>query len=320
VPSQRDPDFKVTGGAHAVAVNLLPKVISEHKNFVVVGSGKTGMDAVLFLLTNGVDPERISWVMPSDAWMFSRFDVDPGRKFSDPITKYTIGLLQAVLEAQNYDDYFDKLVERNLVLQLDPSVKPGRWRCATFTPLELEQLRRVKNVVRKGYLESASPTEMTLSKGTHPTPEDAVFIDCAADGLPKVPIVPVFNGNRITLQTVRMCQQVYSAGFIGNVECNVHADEARKNELTQPVPLPYSDSDYLRCAIGNCVNMGIWLTEPAVVKWINDSRIDLFSPYLDFESEEGVANLQAMGQLMEQAVPKMQALLDSHLQKQAVLV
>lgn len=266
VPSQRDPDFEVKGGARAVVVNELPKVIAQHRNFVIVGSGKTGMDAVLFLLTHRVDPDRITWIMPSDAWMFSRFDVDPGRKFSDPITQYVIGLLQSALVAKDYDDYFKQLVERKLVMQLDPSIKPKRWRCATFTPLELEQLR-VKNVVRKGYLESVSPTEMKLQEGSHPAPPDAVFVDCAADGLPKVPMVKVFNGNRITLQTVRMCQQVYSAGFLENVECNVHADEDRKNALTDPVPLPYTDADYLRCAIQNRLNMAVWLTEPAIVKW-----------------------------------------------------
>jgi hypothetical protein len=311
VPSQRDPDFAVEGNVRAVAVNELPKVISEHGNFVIVGSGKTGMDAVLFLLTNRVDPDRITWVMPSDAWMFSRFDVNPGRRFSDPITQYAIGLLQAALEAKDYDDYFKRLVERKLVLQLDPAVKPKRWRCATFTPLELEQLRRVRNVVRKGYLEAASPSQMKMSKGTHPTPADAVFVDCAADGLPKVPRVPVFNGNRITLQTIRMCQQVYSGVFIGNVECNVTADEERRNELTRPVPLPYTDADYLRCAIQNSLNMAVWLTEPAIVKWINESRIDLFSPTLDFDTAEGVANIQAMGELIQKAVPKLQALLDT---------
>lgn len=311
VPSQRDPDFEVKGGARAVAVNQLPKVISEHRNFVIVGSGKTGMDAVLFLLTNRVDPDRITWIMPSDAWMFSRFDVDPGRKFTDPVTRYAIGLLQAAVEAKDYDDYFRHLVDRKLVMQLDPSVKPKRWRCATFTPLELEQLRRVKNVVRKGYLESVSPVEMKMQKGVHPTPADAIFVDCAADGLPKVPIVKVFNGNRITLQTVRMCQQVYSAGFIGNVECNVHADEDRKNALTQPVPLPYTDSDYLRCAILNSTNMAVWLTEPAVVKWINESRIDLFSPLLDFNSAEGLANIKAMGELIQKAVPKLRSFLEA---------
>jgi len=312
VPSQREPDFEVREGARAVAVNLLPKVAAEHENFVIVGSGKTGMDAVLFLLTNGVDPDRITWIMPSDAWMFDRFDVNPGRKFSDPVTKYAIGVLEAALAAEDYNDFFKVLVDRKLVMQLDPSVKASRWRCATFTPLELAQLRRIKNVVRKGYLLAASPSEMTMQKGIHPTPNNAVFVDCAADGLPKVPMVKVFSGNRITLQTVRMCQQVYSAGFIGNVEVNVDADETRKNELTQVVPLPYTDEDYLRCAIQNSRNMAAWLTEPAVVKWINESRTDLFSPLLDVNDPEIAANIQAMGELIQKAVPKMESLLAIH--------
>lgn len=311
VPSQREPDFETRDGVRAVAVNLLPKVISEHQNFVIVGSGKTGMDAVLFLLTSGVTPDRITWIMPADAWMFDRFHVDPGRAFDDPVTKYAIGILKSALEANDYDHFFQLIEQRDLVMRLDPSVQPTRWRCATFTPLELEQLRRVKNIVRKGYLTAVSPSEMILTKGAHPTPADAVFVDCAADGLPKVPEVKVFDGDRITLQTVRMCQQVYSAGFIGNVEANVSAGEDRKNELTQPVPLPYTDADYLRCAIQNSKNMAVWLTEPAVVEWINAARTDLFSPLLDFSDPETAANIQAMGELIQQAVPKMEALLAS---------
>ncbi|MAA75870.1 MAG: hypothetical protein CMN28_14310 [Salinisphaeraceae bacterium] len=309
VPSQRDPDFEVRDGAKAIAVNQLPKVLPDHDNFVIVGSGKTGMDAILFLLTNGIAPERITWIMPADAWMFDRFHVDPGRKFSDPVTQYAINLLQCALEAENYEHYFELIEQAGLVVRLDPSIKPTRWRCATFTPLELEQLRRVKNIVRKGYIEAASPTEMTMTKGTVPTPANAVFVDCAADGLPKVPMTKVFEGNLITLQTIRMCQQVYSGGFIGNVEANVDADEDRKNELTQPVPLPYTDDDYIRCAIQNSKNMAAWLTEPAVVKWINESRIDLFSPLLDFDDPEELKNIQAMGELIEAAVPKLEALL-----------
>ncbi|WP_269621402.1 hypothetical protein [Zhongshania sp. BJYM1] len=56
---------------------------------------------------------------------------------------------------------------------------------------------------------------MQLSKGTHAVPTNAVFIDCAADGLPKVPEVKVFDGNKITLQTVRMCQQVSGVNYLG---------------------------------------------------------------------------------------------------------
>jgi hypothetical protein len=311
VPAQRPPTFQVEDGAVAVAVNELSHVAPHHDNFVIVGSGKTGMDACLFLLSNGIDPERITWIMPAEAWLFDRFSLNPGRKFSDPIPQYAFGVFECALEAENYDDFFDRLVERELTRQLDPSVKPTRWRCATFTPLELEALRRIKNIVRMGYLEAASPTQMTLQQGICKTPANAVFVDCAADGLPKVPAVKVFDGNKITLQTVRMCQQVYSAGFIANVEANVDADEDRKNELTQPVPLPYTDDDYLRCTIQNSRNMLVWLTEPAVVKWINASRIDLFSPILDFDDEETAANIQAMAEMIRVAVPKMEKLLAS---------
>ncbi|MGB1879084.1 MAG: NAD(P)/FAD-dependent oxidoreductase [Gammaproteobacteria bacterium] len=309
VPAQRPPGFAVETGAHVVAVNELPRVAAGYARFVIVGSGKTGMDACLFLLTNGVAPERITWIMPADAWMFDRFCVNPGRRFSDPITQYAIGILQCALAAADYEDFFAHLVQRELIMQLDPAVQPTRWRCATFTPLELEQLRRIRNVVRLGYLESAGTDRMQLQHGKVPTPPGAVFIDCAADGLPRVPPVPVFDGDRITLQTVRMCQQVYSGGFIGNVEANVHADEARKNALTEPVPLPYTDVDYLRCALQNSRNMLVWLTEPAVVSWINASRIDLFSPLLDFDDPETAGNIRAMGDLIGAAVPKMESLL-----------
>ena len=130
VPSQRPPTFAVEDGALAVAVNELPRVAAQHDNFVIVGSGKTGMDACLFLLTNGIDPERVTWIMPADAWMFDRFSVNPGRKFSDPITQYAIGILESALAAKNYDDFFAQLVERDLVRQLDPAFKPGGQRLA----------------------------------------------------------------------------------------------------------------------------------------------------------------------------------------------
>jgi len=309
VPAQRPPTFDVDRDTLAVAVNDLPHVAPNHDNFIIVGSGKTGMDACLFLLGNGIDPDRITWIMPADAWLFDRFCVNPGRKFSDPVTQYAIGVLECAIAASDLGDFFSRLVERKLVQQLDPTINPTRWRCATFTPLELEQLRRITNVVRMGYLEHAASTAMKLQAGTYPTPANAVFVDCAADGLPKVPVVKVFDGDRITLQTVRMCQQVYSAGFIGNVEANVDANEDRKNELTQPVPLPYTDTDYLRCALQNSANMLVWLTEPAVVKWINESRIDLFSPLLDFDDPQTAANIEAMSGLIRQAIPRMEELL-----------
>ena len=52
-------------------------------------------------------------------------------------------------------------------------------------------------------------------------------------------MVPVFGDDRIVLQTVRHCQQVFSAAFIGHVEAS-YDDQATKNELCTVVPHPDS--------------------------------------------------------------------------------
>ena len=40
--------------------------------YLVLGGGKTGIDAVLHLLGHGVLEERLWWVVPQDAWFWSR--------------------------------------------------------------------------------------------------------------------------------------------------------------------------------------------------------------------------------------------------------
>lgn len=310
VPSQRPPKFAVENGAVCIPPNELPKAAVGFSNFTIVGSGKTGMDACLFLLEHGVAPDAITWVMPNDAYYFDRFTVSPGRAFTDPISTGIVQVLNAALTANSLDDFFQRVLDCGQLLTLDPTVKPTRWRCATVTKLELEQLRRLlPRIVRLGHVETVTPAEIRLEHGTHPSPADTVYVDCAADGLPTREGKNVFDGNHITLQTVRMCQQVYSAGFIGNVEANI-TDHARKNELCRPVPLPYELQDYLRCAIQDGENMLVWLTEPSVVSWINTSRIDLLSPLLDFDDPQVRKQIEAMGDLLHRAIPKMRQLLE----------
>ena len=309
VPSQRPPKFKVLDGAVCVPPNAVPKLAPEYSRFTVVGSGKTGIDTCLFLMEMGVAAADITWVMPNDAWLFDRFTVNPGRQFTDIITAGRVEVLKAAIAADSIDDFFQRVLACNQLFQFDPKVKPTNWRCATVTRLELEQLRKIPNVVRMGHVQSVTPDAMQLDKGRWETAANTLYIDCAADGLKNRPEKKVFGGNRITLQTVRMCQQVYSAGFIGNVEANL-SDEARKNALCRPVPLPHAANDYLRCAIQDSENMLIWLTEPKVVSWINASRIDLFSPIFKFDCPVVGPQIQAMGELLQVAIPKMQALLD----------
>ena len=79
VPSTRDPQYDVAPDASLVAPNELPRVRKPRSGYVIIGAGKTGMDAALFLLTQGVDPDNITWIMPNDAWLLDRDHIQPGR-------------------------------------------------------------------------------------------------------------------------------------------------------------------------------------------------------------------------------------------------
>ena len=43
-----------------------------YSEYVIVGGGKTGIDAVLYLLHHGLHPDRISWIVPNDSWFVNR--------------------------------------------------------------------------------------------------------------------------------------------------------------------------------------------------------------------------------------------------------
>jgi len=81
IPSTRPPRYSVGPGVRCVPPNAISKVAAQQDSFVVVGPGKTGIDTCLWLLDNGVEPDRIRWVMPHDAWFLDRAKIQPGDDF-----------------------------------------------------------------------------------------------------------------------------------------------------------------------------------------------------------------------------------------------
>ncbi len=79
----RRPGYDVGEGVECVPPNELAKIRQPYEHYVVVGAGKTGMDACLWLLGRGVAPAEVSWVMPRDSWMLDRARVQPGQQFHD---------------------------------------------------------------------------------------------------------------------------------------------------------------------------------------------------------------------------------------------
>ncbi|MEM8925217.1 MAG: NAD(P)/FAD-dependent oxidoreductase [Actinomycetota bacterium] len=279
VPSMRPPAYEVADGVHCVPVNALGRLseLERPDGYCIVGGGKTAMDAVLWLLTNGVSPEAITtWIMPRDSWLLDRATIQPGPEFAErSLGNFTVQM-QSAAAATSMEDLFDRLEAGGALLRLDPEVRPTMYRCATVTRVEVEEMRRVDNVIRKGRVTRIEQDRIVLEGGTVPTTPGTLHVDCSADGLQRRPPVPIFDGDRITLQPVRTCQQVFSAAFIAHVALTRPDDDAR-NAVCGVVPHPNTDVDWARCFLASTLNSATWQGDPELQAWLRDARLDAFS-------------------------------------------
>ncbi|HTO54638.1 MAG TPA: FAD/NAD(P)-binding protein [Myxococcota bacterium] len=274
VPSVRPPPYALGPGVRCVPINGLATEARTPSRYVVVGAGKTGMDAVLWLLANQVDPEAIAWIMPRDSWLLDRAAIQPA-ELAGGLALGVAKQMAAIAGADSVDALLDAVHAVGQLLRLDDSVRPTMYRCATVTRAELEQLRRVRNVIRLGRVKRLERDRIELENGEQPCHPDTLFVDCSADGLARRPAVPVFAGERIALQSVRTCQQVFSAAFIAHVEAS-YADDAEKNALCGVIPHPDSHVDFLRTTLANAQNTMRWAQDPALTAWVARSRLDIF--------------------------------------------
>ena len=312
VPSMRPPPYKVAADVTVVSVNDLARVPRAYYNYTVVGAGKTGIDACLWLLANNVPQSAITWIIPRDGWLFNRKIFQPG---TGDFQKSQLNQFKAIMTATSAEDLLDRLGEAGCLVRLDAKVKPTMFHCGTVSEKELEELRKIENVVRKGRVVGIESDRIVLEKGTHKSAPDTLYIDCTANGLARRPAVPVFQGNTITLQPVRVCQQVFSAAFIAHVEATVTSGEAEKNDLCEPVPHPEIATDWLKIMSQNMRNMVKWLSKPEIATWVASARLDYVHQVMPLAenledrrkaAEESVLRLRGLADKMEYLLSTME--------------
>src|SRR5580658_5859574 len=72
VPASSPPPFEVAAGAQCVPVGALASVRERPAGYVVIGAGKTALDACTWLLDCGVPPSDIRWIKPREGWFLNR--------------------------------------------------------------------------------------------------------------------------------------------------------------------------------------------------------------------------------------------------------
>lgn len=296
VPAMGGPAYEVDEDAHCVPPNALAGLNGDWSNYVVVGAGKTSVDACLFLLENGTHPDHICWIKPRDSWLWDRARAQSAELFEESIRPFTLGQITAVAESESVEDLFARANAAGLLLRIDETVEPTMFRCATVTQSEIAQLRRIKNVVRMGRVKRIETGRVILDGGSFETGPGTLHIDCTADGLASRPPRPVFDEGRITLQSIRTCQQVFSAAFIAHIEI-AEQDPARKNLLCTPVPHPDTAMDFLRTMLGDLANGALWSQDESIMKWLKAARLDGWSyPGSSPQSDAAFqANLESAG-------------------------
>jgi hypothetical protein len=274
IPAEKPPPFGVDEDARVLPVNQLARLEEAPSHYVIVGSGKTATDACIWLLAHGVDPDAICWVRPRDPWMLNRAVVQP-----DPaiFLGMAADTMQAAEASTSLEDLFLRLEDAGIMLRIDETVMPTMAKSPTLATWELEQLRTLENVVRRGHLHNVQRGRLTFGDGSVAVADDALVVHCAADGLKYPPLVPVWRPESITLQPIRAGFPCFGAAVVGYVEATRDADD-EKNRLCPPSPLPDSMASWAQMNVLGTRAALSFSAEPDIREWsdrvaLNPARI-----------------------------------------------
>ena len=237
VPSTHTPKYDVAEGVPLIPLNDLVDNHNKWEKFYIIGNGKTGMDAVLYLLSRGIAEKNIYWICPNQAWLFNRPALQAGK-----VSGVVLKQLDILRTTKSVDDFFLEMEKHAGIIRINTNVLPKKWRCATVSPQEVKDLRRIKNVIEKGRVTSITANEIVLQQGNVPYDGKALFVDCSANALSREKKTPIFSAGKITLQPILFCQQVFSASVIARMEL-MNTSDQKRNQIV-PIPHPEVKEDW----------------------------------------------------------------------------
>jgi hypothetical protein len=265
IPAEVPPPFAVGDGARVLPVNDLARLEEAPSQLVVVGSGKTATDAIVWLLAHGTDPGAICWVRPRDPWMLDRARVQP-----DPAVFLGLAadIMRSVASSSSIDDAFLRMEDAGAVMRIDRSLTPTMAKTPTLAQWELDELRTVEDVVRLGHVRSVSRGRLDLADGSVRIADDALVVHCAADGLKTPPIVPIWQPAEITIQPVRAGFPCLGAALVGYVEAT-RGDDAEKNRVCRPSTYGNSAQQWASMNLLGTRNAQAFAAEPDIKEWVD---------------------------------------------------
>ena len=313
VPSTHTPRFEVAPGVRLVPPNALPALWHGQqqpgggelpRRFVIIGAGKTAMDAAVWLINAGASPDAIQWVVPRDSWLINRITTQPGMEFFNQAIGGQADQFEAFAQATSVDDLFLRMEACGALLRIHRDHTPTMFHLATIAPGEVQVLQRISDVVRLGRVQRLAADHMQLGRGRVPVAPDTLFIDCTASAVEPRPVQPIFQGDKIVLQLLRLPQPAFSAALTAYVEAHID-NEQDKARLCGTVPFPHTLADYPRAMMASLWNQFHWGQDKGVRAWIRNSRLDGFGKLIAATDPHDVDKQAILARLKQQAMAAM---------------
>lgn len=275
IPATSPPPFEVAEGVRCVTAGEVARVADPPDRYAVIGSGKTALDTCVWLLTQGVPASAIQWVRPREAWWLNRRFHQP----RDGLPDFLVGVglqLKAMAQSASVDEVFARLEADGFFLRVDPGVTPTMARGAILSEGELALLRQIGDVVRRGHVRRIEHDRIVCDGGSVPTRPGTLHVHCAAVGLARPPLRPIFEADRVTLQPLFWGFACYPAALLGVIEATL-ADTDEKNRLCPPIHYWDEPRDYLSAYLALLAHERARAAHPAVAAWAKGTRLNPLS-------------------------------------------
>jgi len=286
IPATHATPFEVASGVRLVAINELPAAARADCSYAVLGSGKTAVDACMWLLENDVQPDRIRWIRPREAWFHDRSHFQPLEQVGAIMEGLSLDA-EAGAHAADVEDLFERLEASGRLVRIDPAWPARMYRGTMLSAGELTAVRQIDDVVRLGRVRRIEADRIVLERGETETGPGVLHVDCTALGISNAPATPIFQRGRIVLQQVRHLSPCFNAALVGFVEAHRDSD-ADKNRLCPPNPYPSSIEDWPRMMSRTWMTAERWLSEADLSAWVAESRLNLLRALPDHAAEASV--------------------------------
>ncbi|KPF47621.1 hypothetical protein IP87_00845 [beta proteobacterium AAP121] len=309
VPATTPPAYRVAAGVRLLTPTQLaqlgPTTAAEPPaGYCIVGAGKTAMDAGVWLLSQGVPPERIHWVVPRDSWLVRRETTQPGAEFFMHSMGGMLEQMRAFTAARDVQDLFLRLEASGQMCRIDPTQTPRMFHYATLAEAEVRLLRQITQVIRRGRVLAIEPDALVMEAGRVAMPPGLVYVNCTASAVRQRGNEPIFQPGRIVPQLVRVPLVTFSAAVCAYVEAH-YPDDATRNALCRPVPFPREVSGYIAATLVSQMNQHAWNQDKALRDWMRGTRLDGFGQLAAEVGRDDAEKMAVLGELRQCMAPAM---------------